>query len=115
MSGDEGDDEISQDTVQSPAETTESDATHTTLTPPVGLGLGKSKPESAALDLNRLPYLKLPPNQEWRDILLESPRISIPRKQITIPQPRNEPEREKTGSQPKDSDTSVSEALSHGC
>ncbi|XP_058848041.1 mis18-binding protein 1-like isoform X3 [Acipenser ruthenus] len=111
MSGDEGDDEISQDTVQSPAETTESDATHTTLTPPVGLGLGK--PDSAALDLNRLPHLKLPPNQEWRDILLESPRISIPRKQITIPQPRNEPESEKTGSQPKDSDTSAGQIHLH--
>ncbi|XP_034783313.2 mis18-binding protein 1-like isoform X2 [Acipenser ruthenus] len=113
MSGDEGDDEISQDTVQSPAETTESDATHTTLTPPVGLGLGKSKPDSAALDLKRLPHLKLPPNQEWRDILLESPRISIPRKQITIPQPRNEPESEKTGSQPKDSDTSAGQIHLH--
>ncbi|MGH0187211.1 UNVERIFIED_CONTAM: hypothetical protein FKN15_024001 [Acipenser sinensis] len=113
MSGDEGDDEISQDTVQSPAETTESDATHTTLTPPVGLGLGKSKPDSAALDLNRLPYLKLPPNQEWRDILLESPRISIPRKQITIPQAKNEPEGEKTGCQPKDSDTSTGQIHLH--
>ncbi|XP_041131179.1 mis18-binding protein 1 isoform X2 [Polyodon spathula] len=113
MSGDEGDDEISQDTVQSLAETTESDATDTSLTPLVGLGLGKSKPDSAALDLNRLPYPNLPPNQEWRDILLKSPRISIPRKQITISQPRNEPEREKTGSQPKDSDTSAGQIHLH--